>query len=80
LFAKIGIPLFTFKLGFALVILGPFKLEPLPFPPLGEVGGSPGEIELDFESLEDLTCESKGELGICFKLADTKGGRSNFSS
>lgn len=79
LFAKFGVPIFTFKLGFALVIIGPIKLKPLPFPPLGNTDDSSGLLELDFESDEDLTCESKGKLVICYKIADMKGGRSNFS-
>lgn len=52
------VPLFRIKLGYSVLILGPFTLKPTPFPPVGNFdASSPGSLSLD---IPDLTCESKG--------------------
>lgn len=54
------IPVLRMKLGFSIVILGPFKLKPAPFTPIGGVDSSSGLLDIDLSTGNDLTCESKG--------------------
>ena len=51
--------IFRLKIGFSIVVLGPFEIKPPPVVPLGGVDPS-GELALDFDSGNDMTCESKG--------------------